>query len=99
MQTSRLQAVTARFSPLSLRSTFRRSSSASSSPSRDSTYSTTSALSSSSSPVSAINTIIYRQPSIVGLQEERENFSQELDVLEPRPIVYWGSVEERMGTL
>lgn len=40
-----------------------------------------------------------RQPSLVGLEEERRTFGSELRVLEPRPLVYWGSVEERMGSL
>ncbi|KAK3192837.1 hypothetical protein K4F52_001194 [Lecanicillium sp. MT-2017a] len=46
-----------------------------------------------------INSIIYRQPSIVGLVQERDSFPTELGVLEPRPVVYWSSVEERMGSL
>jgi hypothetical protein len=49
--------------------------------------------------VSTINSIIFRQPSILDLEEERKSFGSELGILEPRPIVYWGSVEERMGHL
>ena len=45
-----------------------------------------------------INSIIYRQPSILDLEEERKSFGSELKILEPRPIVYWGSLEERMGS-
>jgi hypothetical protein len=49
--------------------------------------------------VSTINSIIFRQPSILNLEEERKSFGNELDILEPRPIVYWGGMEERMGNL
>ncbi|KAH7017901.1 hypothetical protein EDB80DRAFT_874580 [Ilyonectria destructans] len=54
---------------------------------------------SSSRSSAARASIILRQPSLVGMEEERRNFGSELHVLEPRPIVYWGSVEERMGSL
>jgi hypothetical protein len=47
---------------------------------------------------STINSIIFRVPSIANLEEERRDYSSELAVLEPRPIVYWGSVEERIGS-
>jgi hypothetical protein len=30
------------------------------------------------------------------LEEERKSFGSELSILEPRPVVYWGSMEERM---
>jgi hypothetical protein len=43
--------------------------------------------------------IMRRQPSMVNLEAERRSFGSELHLLEPRPIVYWGSVEERMGSL
>jgi hypothetical protein len=52
-----------------------------------------------SSPVTtAVNNIVFRQPSIIGLEKERRAFTTELDLLEPRPVVYWGSVEERIGS-
>lgn len=38
-----------------------------------------------------------RRPSILDMQEERRSFGSGLDVLEPRPVVYWGGLEERMG--
>jgi hypothetical protein len=31
------------------------------------------------------------------MEEERRDFPSELNVLEPRPVVYWGSVEERIS--
>lgn len=52
-----------------------------------------------STNANTINSIIYRQPSIVGLVQERACFPTELGVLEPRPVVYWSSVEERIGSL
>lgn len=30
------------------------------------------------------------------LDAERKSFASELELLEPRPIVYWGGLEERM---
>ncbi|XXG98719.1 hypothetical protein Hte_005048 [Hypoxylon texense] len=90
MQTSRFQTIRSRFSPSGIRTSFRRSSSAS-------TTSTSS--SASSSPVSTINAVLFRQPSIADLEEEKRCSGPELSVLEPRPIVYWGGVEERMGSL
>ncbi|KAM4059332.1 hypothetical protein HRG_007810 [Hirsutella rhossiliensis] len=54
---------------------------------------------SSPSTESTINSIIFRQPSIRGLEEERKSFPRGLNILEPRPIVYWSSVEERMGSM
>ncbi|KAF7544774.1 hypothetical protein G7Z17_g9688 [Cylindrodendrum hubeiense] len=93
MFNARFETVSGRFSPSKLRNSFRRSSSRSSA--RDSYSSSTSV----SSSASTINSIILRQPSLVGMEEERRKFGSELNVLEPRPIVYWGSVEERMGSL
>jgi hypothetical protein len=49
--------------------------------------------------VSTLNSIIFRQPSILDLEEERKSYGSELGILEPRPIVYWGGMEERMGSL
>lgn len=95
MQSSRVQTLAARLTPARLRTSFRRSSSGSTSSSCSSTYSPSSAI----STTSTINSVIFRQPSIVGLEEERRVFSSELHILEPRPIVYWGGVEERMGSL
>ncbi|KAI0545751.1 hypothetical protein F4679DRAFT_588212 [Xylaria curta] len=33
------------------------------------------------------------------MEEEKRRSGAELTVLEPRPIVYWGGLEERMGSL
>ncbi|CAK7236859.1 calcium channel protein [Sporothrix bragantina] len=93
MQSSRFQAIAARFSPQRLRTSLRRSSTSSvASSSRDSYTST------ASSPVSTINSVIFRQPSIVDMEEERKSYGSELSLLEPRPIVYWGGLEERLGS-
>ncbi|KAI5862712.1 hypothetical protein GGS23DRAFT_610456 [Durotheca rogersii] len=90
---SRLQAIRSRLSASGIRTSFRRSSSAStSSASSYSSYSST-----TSSPVSAINAVLFRQPSIADLEEEKRRSGPELSILEPRPIVYWGGVEERIG--
>jgi hypothetical protein len=32
------------------------------------------------------------------MEAERRSFGSELNVLEPRPVVYWGGLEERMGS-
>ena len=93
MHSSPLQAATARFPPLGLRTSFRRSSTTSVADSNRSSVSSPKP----SSPVRTINSVMSRQPSIVDLEEERKIFGGELAVLEPRPIVYWGSVEERMA--
>ncbi|KAK7418311.1 hypothetical protein QQZ08_011298 [Neonectria magnoliae] len=90
MFNNRFETVAGRFSPSKLRNSFRR---------RSSSASTRDSYSSVSSSASTINSIILRQPSLVGMEEERRKFGSELRVLEPRPIVYWGSVEERMGSL
>ncbi|OTA80181.1 hypothetical protein M434DRAFT_401859 [Hypoxylon sp. CO27-5] len=95
MQTSRFQTIRSRFSPSGIRTSFRRSSSASTT----STSSYQSYSSASSSPVSTINAVLFRQPSIADLEEEKRSSGPELSILEPRPIVYWGGVEERMGSL
>ncbi|KJR82630.1 uncharacterized protein SPSK_03781 [Sporothrix schenckii 1099-18] len=94
MQSSRFHALTARLSPQKLRISLRRTSTSSTtSSSRDSCSST------DSSPLSTINSVIFRQPSIVNMEEERKSFGSELSLLEPRPIVYWGGLEERLGSL
>ncbi|KKA30523.1 hypothetical protein TD95_003377 [Thielaviopsis punctulata] len=91
MQSSRFQSITAKLNPSSLRTHFRnRSSSAST------THSVSSISSTASSPVETINSVMFRQPSIVNMEAERRVFGSELGVLEPRPIVYWGGLEERM---
>jgi len=93
MRTSRFQSLS--FS--SLRTSLRRSSSTSNrsimSSNRDSYASNT------SSPVSTINAIMHRQPSMLDMEEERRSFGSGLEILEPRPLVYWGGLEERMGSL
>ena len=33
------------------------------------------------------------------MEEERRSFGSGLEILEPRPLVYWGGLEERMGSL
>jgi hypothetical protein len=104
MQTTRFQTIASRFAPPNLRTSFRRSPSAassraSSSGDRLSYLSATSTTSTASSPAVAINSVIVRQPSIVNLEEERRSFASELSILEPRPIVYWAGLEERMGSL
>lgn len=43
-----------------------------------------------------INNIVSRKYRSAGLEEERDYFPSGLSVLEPRPLVYWSSVEERM---
>ncbi|KAI2616586.1 hypothetical protein GGR54DRAFT_232851 [Hypoxylon sp. NC1633] len=95
MQSSRFQTIRSRFSPSGIRTSFRRSSSASTT----STSSYHSCSSTSSSPVGTINAVLFRQPSIADLEEEKRCSGPELSLLEPRPIVYWGGVEERMGSL
>jgi len=45
-----------------------------------------------------MNGIIFRRPSLLDLEEERKSFGSELAILEPRPLVYWGGLEERMGS-
>ncbi|ROW18399.1 hypothetical protein VPNG_00290 [Cytospora leucostoma] len=54
---------------------------------------------SSTSAASTINSVIFRQPSIMDLEEEHKNFGTELKVLEPRPVVFYGSMEERFASL
>ena len=50
------------------------------------------------SSASTINSILVRQPSVADFEEEQRILGPELTVLEPRPIVYWGGMEERMGS-
>ncbi|RDW94336.1 hypothetical protein BP5796_00099 [Coleophoma crateriformis] len=94
MPHSRFNSISARFS------SFRRTSVASSANSMFSTSNRDSyASNSSASPVATINQIIHHQPSMVHMEEERKIFGSGLEILEPRPIVYWGGLEERMGSL
>lgn len=94
MQTSRFQTIRSRFSPAGIRTSFRRASSASS----GSSSSRNSFASTGSSPVETINSVLSRQPSFIVLEEEKRSFGSELNILEPRPVVYWGGLEERMGS-
>ncbi|CAL3963868.1 hypothetical protein PZA11_001368 [Diplocarpon coronariae] len=90
---------TTRFHSLSfssLKSSLHRSSSGCSS---SVTSSNRNSYASNSSPVSTINAIMTRQPSLRHMEEERRSFGSGLEILEPRPLVYWGGMEERMGSL
>ncbi|KAK7757787.1 hypothetical protein SLS62_000165 [Diatrype stigma] len=103
MHGSRFQTIRHRFSRSSLRSSFlRRSSTASaSSEQQQSTRSrsdSSSSTSSSLSPASRINAVLSRQSSVADFEEEQKLLGPELSLLEPRPIVYWGGMEERMGS-
>ncbi|KAM7223517.1 hypothetical protein V8F06_000991 [Rhypophila decipiens] len=93
MQSPRFQSITARFSRHSLRTSFRRSSSASSTSSRVSSD-RGSFHSQASSPVSTINSIVFHQKSMMDLDEEP---CKELNILEPRPSVHFSSLGERLS--
>ncbi|KAL3427802.1 hypothetical protein PVAG01_01311 [Phlyctema vagabunda] len=100
MQNSRFSTISSRFS------SFRRSSSASSSSqhsvcsaSNRHSFMSSSSSSTSSSPVLTINEIMHRQPAMLHREEERKSFGTGLEIMEPRPIVYWGGLEERMASL
>ncbi|KAE8453801.1 hypothetical protein EG329_009313 [Mollisiaceae sp. DMI_Dod_QoI] len=54
--------------------------------------------SNTSSPISTIDAIMRRQPSMLDMEEEKRSFGSGLEILEPRPLVYWGGLEERMGS-
>lgn len=56
-------------------------------------------ISNASSQASQINAIMHRQPSMMHMEEEKKSFGTGLEILEPRPLVYWGGLEERMGSL
>ncbi|OBT57921.1 hypothetical protein VE04_03405 [Pseudogymnoascus sp. 24MN13] len=49
------------------------------------------------SPVATVRSILSRQSSLVDLEEEERDFGREIGVLEPRPVVFWQGLEERMG--
>ncbi|ATZ55318.1 hypothetical protein BCIN_11g05840 [Botrytis cinerea B05.10] len=85
------------FSISSIRGSFRRSSSPSSINSNTSTSRDSYTSQSSTSPVDTINSIMHRQPSMQDLEEEKRSFGSGLEIMEPRPIVYWGGMEERLG--
>ncbi|KAK6841893.1 hypothetical protein PG990_006114 [Apiospora arundinis] len=91
---SRFQTIRSRFSPAGIRTSFRRASSASS---RSSSSRNSFVSSASSTPTETINSVMFRQPSILFMEEEKKDHGSELGLLEPRPIVYWGGMEERMG--
>jgi hypothetical protein len=97
MQSSRFSALAAHFTPNAIRTSFRRSSSLSSTGGSRPT-SLRSENDMCASPVMTINSIVLRQPSYLELEAERQSFASELSILEPRPVVYWGSLEERMGS-
>jgi hypothetical protein len=42
---------------------------------------------------------MHAQPSVIEIEEERRSFGEGLAIMEPRPLVYWSSLEERMGSL
>jgi iron-regulated transporter 1 len=44
-----------------------------------------------------VRSILSRQESLVDLEEEQRDFGREIGVLEPRPVVFWQGLEERMG--
>jgi hypothetical protein len=100
IQSSRFNALAAHLTPSGLRTSFRRSSSLSSAGSSSSSRPTSlrSSQDVSGSPVMTINSIVLRQPSYLELEAERRSYASELSILEPRPVVYWGSLEERMGS-
>jgi hypothetical protein len=77
-----------------IRTSFRRSTSAS--PRPDESMRGSCASSPTCSPNGTIRSIMCRQPSMQNLEEERKSFGSGLAILEPRPFVYWGSMEERM---
>ncbi|KAI1276689.1 hypothetical protein F5Y07DRAFT_399135 [Xylaria sp. FL0933] len=93
---SRFQMIRSRFSPSTLRTSLRRHSSASTATSASSCSSSSSS-SGASSPIHTINAVLARQPSLLDMEEEKRRSGAELSVLEPRPIVYWGGLEERIS--
>ncbi|GAB1311218.1 hypothetical protein MFIFM68171_01428 [Madurella fahalii] len=93
MHSSRFQSITARFSPHNLRTSFRRSSSASSRASSRSDRG--SFTSQTSSPVSTINSIVFRQKSMLESDDDDRSLHS---ILEPRPAATFCSLEERMSS-
>ncbi|KAF7868665.1 hypothetical protein EAF04_005195 [Stromatinia cepivora] len=85
------------FSFSSIRGSLRRSSSPSGSSINSNSSGRESCASRSSSPINTINDIMHQQPSMLDLEEEKRSFGSGLEILEPRPIVYWGGMEERLG--
>jgi len=92
MRTSRFQSLSFSTIRTSLRRTSSQSKNSTLSSNRDS-YS-----SNASSPINTINAIMHRQSSMQEMDEERRSFASGLEILEPRPIVYWGGMEERMSS-
>ncbi|KAK4659760.1 hypothetical protein QC762_113918 [Podospora pseudocomata] len=88
---SRFQIIAARFSPHKLRTSFRRSSSASTSSRASSDR--MSFTSQASSPVETINSIVLRQKSF-----DLDGDEKDLSVLEPRPAATFCSLEARMSS-
>ncbi|KAK4239465.1 hypothetical protein C8A03DRAFT_42944 [Achaetomium macrosporum] len=93
MQSSRFQSIAARFSPQNLRTSFRRSSTSSTASSRASSTDRASYTSQTSSPVSTINSIVFRQKSMLESGDEEERPPH---ILEPRPAATFSSFEERI---
>lgn len=56
-------------------------------------------ITSSASAASSINSVLFRQTSVIDNNEEQMQFASKLNILEPRPILYFGSMEERFGSL
>ena len=95
MRTSRFHSVS--FS--SIRTSFSRGRSPSNTSMMSSNRNSYASNSSAASPINTINAIMHRQPSMLEMDEEKKSFASGLEILEPRPIVYWGGLEERMGSL
>ncbi|AEO54250.1 hypothetical protein MYCTH_2313737 [Thermothelomyces thermophilus ATCC 42464] len=93
MQTTGFQSIRARLLPRSLRGSLRRSMSSSTTSSRASSTDVASFTSLASSPVSVINSIVFRQKSVLESYDEAERPPH---ILEPRPIAPFGSVEQRL---
>lgn len=51
------------------------------------------------SSAKTINAIMQRRPSVLNLVNERQIFGRGLEMLEPRPLIYWGSMEETMSLI
>lgn len=51
---------------------------------------------SSQTQLMTLNSIMQQRPSVIHLEEEQKIFATGLNVLEPRPVVYWGGMEETM---
>ncbi|KAI6250295.1 hypothetical protein HI914_01987 [Erysiphe necator] len=49
------------------------------------------------SSAKTVNAIMQRRPSVLNMKKELQVFGHGLNVLEPRPLIYWGSMEETMS--